>query len=69
MSNARPLTDPRQIIDLSPMTIAQITVVVITVLLNAMDGFDILSIAFASPGILADWHITRAQLGIVLSVD
>jgi len=69
MSKARPLSDPRQIIDLSPMTVAQITVVVITVLLNAMDGFDILSIAFASPGIMADWHITRAQLGIVLSAE
>jgi len=51
------------------MTMAQITVVVLTVLLNAMDGFDILSIAFASPGIMADWHINRAQLGVVLSAE
>jgi len=51
------------------MTVAQITVVVLTVLLNAMDGFDILSIAFASPGISADWHIDRAALGIVLSME
>jgi len=51
------------------MTMAQITVVVLTVLLNAMDGFDILSIAFASPGIMSEWHITRAQLGVVLSAE
>src|SRR5215813_53820 len=69
MSTARPLSDPRQIIDLSPMTVAQITVVVLTVLLNAMDGFDILSIAFASPGISADWDVDRAALGIVLSME
>ncbi len=51
------------------MTMAQITVVVLTVLLNAMDGFDILSIAFASPGITEAWHITRKELGIVLSME
>jgi hypothetical protein len=33
------------------MTAAQIIVVGMTVLLNGMDGFDVLSIAFASPGI------------------
>jgi hypothetical protein len=36
--------DPRSIIDQAPMTIAQVIVVAITVMLNAMDGFDILSI-------------------------
>ncbi len=44
-------------------------VVVLTVLLNAMDGFDVLSIAFASPGIAAEWGIDRAELGIVLSME
>jgi benzoate transport len=48
---------------------AQIVVVAITVLLNAMDGFDVLSIAFASPGIAAEWGIDRAALGIVLSME
>ena len=51
------------------MTTAQIIVVVLTVLLNAMDGFDVLSIAFASPGIAAEWGIDRAELGIVLSME
>jgi benzoate transport len=62
-------TDPREIIDQSPMTTAQIVVVALTVLLNAMDGFDILSIAFASPGIMREWGINRAALGIVLSME
>jgi benzoate transport len=61
--------DPREIIDKSAMTAAQITVVAITVLLNAMDGFDILSIAFASPGIAKEWHINQLNLGIVLSME
>jgi benzoate transport len=62
-------TDPRDVIDQSAMTAAQIIVVAITVLLNAMDGFDVLSIAFASPGIAREWGIDRGALGIVLSME
>jgi benzoate transport len=62
-------TDPRDVIDHSPMTVAQVAVVVTTVLLNAMDGFDILSIAFASPGIAREWGIDQLGLGIVLSME
>ena len=51
------------------MTMAQYVVVAITVLLNAMDGFDVLSIAFASPGIAREWGVTRAALGVVLSME
>jgi benzoate transport len=61
--------DPRQIIDQSNMTAAQIIVVAMTVLLNAMDGFDVLSIAFASPGIANEWKIAQGALGIVLSME
>lgn len=51
------------------MTTAQVAVVAITVLLNAMDGFDILSIAFASNGIAAEWGIQPLALGFVLSME
>jgi len=51
------------------MTFAQIAVVAITVLLNAMDGFDILSIAFAAPGIAKEWGVNPLALGIVLSME
>ena len=51
------------------MTTAQFAVLAITVLLNAMDGFDVLSIAFASPGIAREWGVTRAALGVVLSME
>jgi benzoate transport len=62
-------TDPREVIDKSEMTTAQVIVVAITVLLNAMDGFDILSIAFASNGIAAEWGTTTAALALVLSAE
>jgi benzoate transport len=38
-------------------------------MLNGLDGYDVLSIAFASPGIAADWGIDRAVLGVVLSME
>ncbi len=61
--------DPREIIDLQEMTTIQFVVVALTVLLNAMDGFDVLSIAFASPGIAAEWGIPSSGLGVVLSME
>ena len=63
------MTDPRDIIAKSPMSTLQVVVVGITIALNALDGFDVLSISFASPGIAAEWKITRAALGFVLSME
>jgi benzoate transport len=61
--------DPRRIIDESPMSGLQIAAVAITVGLNALDGFDVLSISFAAPGIAKEWGIERGALGIVLSME
>lgn len=61
--------DPRQIINDSAMTVRQWVVVVLMVLLNALDGFDVLSSAFAAPGISREWGIPRSELGIVLSAE
>src|SRR5690606_41967865 len=51
------------------MSRLQITAVGITIALNALDGFDVLSISFASPGIAAEWGIEPAALGFVLSME
>jgi benzoate transport len=61
--------DPREVLADSPMSALQIGVVAITIALNALDGFDVLSISFASPGIAQEWGIDRAALGIVLSME
>jgi benzoate transport len=61
--------DPREVIANNPMSALQIAVVAVTVGLNALDGFDVLSISFASPGIARDWGIDRAVLGVVLSME
>jgi len=62
-------TDPRQIIAESPMSARQWIVVILMVLLNALDGFDVLSSAFAAPGIAQEWGIPRDALGVVLSAE
>jgi len=62
-------TDPRDTLATSPMSQLQWVVVALTVALNALDGYDILSISFASPGIATEWGINRAALGFVLSME
>jgi benzoate transport len=63
------MSDPREIIDKSAMTALQYVIVAITVLLNAMDGFDVLAISVSGPGIMGEFGIDRAQLGAVLSAE
>ena len=59
--------DPRDIINQGPMKARQILVIGLCVFLNALDGFDILAITFAAPGITQDWSIGKDVLGIVFS--
>jgi benzoate transport len=61
--------DPRQVLAEAPMSRAQIIAVVMTIGLNALDGYDVLAISFASPGIAAEWGIDRAALGFVLAME
>lgn len=61
--------DPRILLADSPMRPMQIVIVALCVLLNALDGFDVLAISFASPGIAAEWQIDRAALGLVLAME
>lgn len=51
------------------MSRLQVAAVTMCVLLTALDGFDVLSISFAAPGIADEWGVNRAALGIVLSME
>ncbi len=62
-------TDPRDVIARAPMSMLQIVAVAITIGLNALDGFDVLSISFALPGIASEWGVNKAVLGIVASME
>lgn len=61
--------NPRSIIEQGRMGDAQWLVILITMGLNAMDGFDVLAISFASPGIAHDWGVNKATLGWILSME
>ena len=63
------MTSARSIIEQAKMHPLQWVAVVLTILLNALDGFDVLSSAFAGPGIKAEWHLRPDGLGIVLSME
>ena len=52
-----------------PMSLGQWYVVAICIGIMALDGYDVLSIAFAAPGIAAEWDISKSALGIVLSLE
>lgn len=61
--------DPRAVIAAAPMRTLQIIVVALCIALNALDGFDVLAISFAAPGIAEEWGVDKATLGIVLSME
>jgi len=58
-----------KILDQSDISRFQLFAIIICISLNALDGFDVLAISFASPGIAAEWGIDRAALGVVLAME
>jgi MFS transporter, AAHS family, vanillate permease len=61
--------DPRSLMATSSMTRVQIIACIVTVMLNALDGFDVLAISFATSGILKEWNISRLEFGVVASME
>jgi benzoate transport len=61
--------DPRVIIAASAMRPLQILIVALCIAMNALDGFDVLAISFAAPGIAEAWGVDRTTLGVVLSME
>ena len=47
----------------------QIKLIIWTVLLAMIDGYDIGAIAFAVPSLIREWHVAPKDLGIVLSAS
>ena len=60
---------PKKIIDDGAMHPMQWLAVALTIGLNALDGFDVLSSAFAGPGIKQEWQLGPDGLGAVLSME
>lgn len=60
---------PREIMEESQLGPWRIAALTMTVLLNALDGFDVMSISFAAPGIAEEWSVPQDVLGWVLSME
>ena len=56
-------------LDQPTMTWRHWAAVIICMLLNALDGFDVLSISFAAPAISKDWLLAPSALGWLLSME
>lgn len=59
--------DLRHRIDTGPMSRFQWTAVALCVLLNVLDGFDVLVMAFTSQSVSQEWGISGSVLGLLLS--
>lgn len=51
------------------MSPIQIVAVALTVCLNGLDGFDVLAVSFAAPGVATEFGIDRSALGFVLAAE
>jgi len=51
----------------NPMQPAQLLAVSICLVINFLDGFDVLAIAFAAPQIALDWSVNSKDLGVIFS--
>lgn len=67
MSELRAPPDLRTLLDSAPMSRAQVVAVLLIGALSALDGYDILAVSFAAPGIARAWNLGPAALGLVFS--
>jgi MFS family permease len=61
--------DPRQVLGNRRMTLPQYGVVAICVLVNMIDGYDILALAQAGSALKRDWSLSDAELGTLLAMN
>ncbi|MFP5071566.1 MFS transporter [Pseudonocardia nantongensis] len=60
-------TPSRRLLDDAPMSRFQWGAVAVCVLLNMLDGFDVLVMAFTSRAVSTEWNLSGAELGLLLS--
>src|ERR1700757_4454421 len=61
------VANPKSIVRDAPMSAFQITIVGLCVLIAALDGFDVLAIAYTAPSIAHEWGLSPTNLGVVFS--
>lgn len=61
--------DPRNVMRERAMNLQQYGVVTLCVLINMIDGYDILALAQAGSALSRDWGLSNAELGTLLSMN
>jgi benzoate transport len=61
--------DPRTVMRERAMNLQQYCVVTLCVLINMIDGYDILALAQAGSALSRDWGLSNAELGTLLSMN
>ena len=64
-----PAADPRQILGTRRMILPQYAVIGLCVLINMIDGYDILALAQAGSALKREWGMSDAALGTLLSMN
>lgn len=60
--------DPRQLLLRAPMRSPQLQAIAITVLLSALDGFDVLTVSLAAPSIVREWDLSKTVMELIVSL-
>jgi len=61
--------NPSELLDRAPMQSRQWLIVLLCIGLMALDGYDVLAISFALPGMTAEWGLSNALKGIILPLE
>ena len=61
------MNDIRALVEHGEITSTQVTVFVVCIIMNMLDGMDVLVIAYAAPALAADWSIGPETLGTIFS--
>ena len=59
----------KEAIDRAPVSGTQAAILLVCFLLSAVDGYDLLSMAFAAPPLEEDWQLGKGELGIAFSAS
>jgi len=63
------IMSPSEILDVAPMKFQQWVIGLLCLGLMALDGYDVLSISFAAPGLTEEWGLSKAALGVLLPLE
>lgn len=65
----QPVVQVSRLLDERGLSPFQIKLMIWSILIALIDGYDIAGVAFAAPRLIAEWHVAPKELGLVLSAS